>query len=311
MIKLNLKTSIAGKDFEHPIFNASGPKCITREELEEIGVSRSAGIMAKSCTIKPRDGNPSPRHFDFCGGAIGSYGLPNLGYKKYLEIFPQLKSYCKPIIASVSGMSIEENQTIISEFSKVSEIDLIELNISCPNIIGKPQVGYDFDYSKKMIAEIGKVCKKPLGLKLPPYFDFAHFNTMAKIINNSKVSFVTCINSVGNGLYVDFENECTVIKPKKGFGGVGGIIKPFGLANVRKFRELLRDDINIVGVGGIFTGKDVFEYLLCGADAVQIGTAFMQSNTQIFEKLLLEFKQVIQDKEYTRLSQFKNKLKEI
>jgi len=314
MILVNLETKVGGVKLEHPIFNASGPKDVTREELIEIAKSDSSAVMAKSCTIEPRMGNAEPRHYDFKGGAIGSYGLPNLGYKEYKKIFPALVEFGKPIFASISGLCVEDNKKMAAEFSEMNSVAAIELNISCPNIIGKPQVGYDFEQSEERIQEVSAICaagKKPLGLKLPPYFDFAHYKTIAEIINKNKVSFVTCINSVGNGIVVDLEKESVVIKPNKGFGGVGGIIKPFGLANVRKFRELLRREISIVGVGGVFSGKDAFEYILCGADAVQVGTAFMQSDTKVFGKILGELKEIMQRKGYDKLDDFKGKLKEI
>jgi dihydroorotate dehydrogenase (fumarate) len=133
---------------------------------------------------------------------------------------------------------------------------------------------------------------------------------MADILNNSKVQFATCINSVGNGLVIDPEKEQAVIKPKGGFGGIGGkAIKPVALANVRKFRELLKPEIAVIGCGGVMNGIDVFEHILAGADAVQIGTALQQEGTPVFDRLIKEFKEVLQGKGYTKLSDFKNKLK--
>lgn len=307
---MDITTTIAGIRLEHPIFNAAGPRCVTKDELERIGQSKSAAIMSKSCTLESRKGNPEPRYYEFGPNSINSMGLPNLGYKEYASIFPNLTKHNKPLFISASGLKLEDNLVIIKKLCKIEELDGIELNLSCPNIIGKPQMGYDFEQSKEVLEKVGKICTKPLGVKLPPYFDMAHFKEMASILDESKVKFVTCINSPGNGLVIDADKEEVVIKPKGGFGGIGGpAIKPHGLANVRMFRELLKPEISVVGVGGITTGKDVFEYLLAGADAVQLGTVFMQENTFVFERILNELAEVMRKKRYSSLDEFKGKLK--
>ena len=308
-----IKTRFAGINFENPFFNASGPHCTTKEELDILGQSKAAAVMTKSCTLEPREGNPSPRYVDITNNSsINSMGLPNLGYKEYMKLIPELTVHNKPIFSSVSGMKIEDNIQMISELSDVKELDAIELNLSCPNVVGKPQVGYDFQQSVEVIQEVQKICKKPLGLKLPPYFDFVHFETMAKIINQSRVNFVTCINSLGNGLVIDIAKEQVVIKPKGGFGGMGGkLVKPFGLSNVRKFRELLKPEIQVIGCGGIFSGIDAFEYILAGADMIQVGTILKQEGPTAFQRLTDELKIVMQAKGYNSLDEFRNKLKEI
>ena len=306
-----MKTSIAGIELKHPIFNASGPLCATAEELHMLGQSHASAIMTKSCTLEHRDGNPKPRYKNINHGSINSMGLPNLGYKRYIELIPELKKYLKPIIVSVSGLCLEDNKTIISALNN-TDANLIELNLSCPNLIGKPQMAYDFEQSDSVLTEVMKLAKKPLGVKLPPYFDFVHYEQMASILNRHKVKFVTCINSPGNALVIDPEKEQIVIKPKKGFGGLGGrYIKPIGLANVRKFYELLDRDIDIIGVGGIYTGRDVFEYVLAGAKAVQLGTIFMQEKHGCFNRIEKEFNDVMQRKGYHSIEEVRGKLKEL
>jgi len=308
---MDLNVNLAGLSLASPIYNASGPLCTSLKELLAIAESSSAAVLSKSCTLQPRSGNPEPRYFEFVGGSINSMGLPNLGYRKYLEIFPQLTKFNKPLIASVSGLSLDDNLKIITAFNDLL-IDAMEINLSCPNVVGKAQVGYDFETTELYLQKIKNVIKKPWGVKLPPYFDFVHFKQMAKILNNYQPNYITCINSTGNGLVIDPDKEQVVIKPKNGFGGLGGsIIKPTSLANVKKFRELLKPAIQIVGVGGIATGTDVFEYILAGADVVQVGTAFYHENTPIFSRLIQELIQVMEQKGYNRLDDFRNKLKTI
>ncbi len=307
----NLKTTIGGIPLETYFFNASGPKCTTIEHLEALGASKSAVILSKSCTYEPREGNPEPRYKELNLGSINSMGLPNLGYITYGEFAPILKNkFKKPYFVSVSGLKLEDNIKIINHFNTIPEIDAYELNLSCPNIVGKPQVCYDFEQTEVVLREITKISKKPLGVKLSPYFDFVHFEQMAAILNKHNIKFVVCINSVGNALFIDPETETVVIKPKGGFGGLGGqYIKPIALANVKKFRELLRADIDIIGVGGIQTGIDAFEFLLAGASAVQIGTTLQKEGPACFERLDNELRVCLEKKGYASIDDAKGKLK--
>ncbi len=306
-----LKTAIAGIPLESYFFNASGPKCTTLEELQTLGASNSAVIMSKSCTFEPREGNPEPRYCPLEMGSINSMGLPNLGYKKYGEFAPQLKAnFNKPYFVSVSGLKLANNVEIIKHLNTIPEIDAIELNLSCPNVVGKPQIGYDMEQTEEVVTTVGNICTKPWGVKLPPYFDFVHFEEAAKLLNKAPIQFATCINSVGNALFIDPETESVVIKPKGGFGGLGGqYIKPTALANVRKFRELLRPDIDIIGVGGVETGIDAFEFLLAGASAVQVGTTLAKEGTECFERLENELRAYLFQKEYDTIIEVKGKLK--
>lgn len=307
---IDLHVKLAGLTLNTPFFNASGPLCTTFDELKALGQSRAGAILSKSCTLEPRMGNPAPRYIDFEGGSINSMGLPNLGYEAYATFFPKLREFNKPIFCSVSGLSIEDNRLILESLEQSESLDAVELNLSCPNVIGKPQIAYDPETAQKMIQMARATYSGPLGVKLPPYFDFSHFETMSTILRESGLQFITCINSPGNGLVIDPQTETTLIHPKGGFGGIGGKgIKPFGLSNVHKFRELLPDSIQIIGVGGIFSGTDVFEYLLCGADAVQIGTAFMQQGPSIYERIENELIQIMRQKSYSHLSDFRGRLK--
>lgn len=306
---MTTKTKIAGVELNSYICNASGPLDSTFEELESIANSKSSAIMMKSCTIEPREGNQEPRYVKLPLGSIQSMGLPNLGYKKYVDFSSQLKKYNKPVIASVAGLSVEDYEKMVSAFQD-SDVDLIEVNLSCPNLEGKPQVAYDLEQTEKVLCRISNSGKKPIGLKLPPFYDFVHHKRMADLIEKYDVSFITCINSIGNTLIIDPEAETPVIKPKKGFGGLSGdYIKPIALANVRAFYELLGNKISIFGVGGIKTGTDAFEFLLAGADAVQIATAFEKEGPVCFARINSELEEILQRKGYNSIEEVKGNLK--
>lgn len=308
--KVDISTKIAGLDFQTCILNTSGPADVTLSELEIIAKSQSSAVTMKSCTLEPRKGNPEPRYADLEFGSINSMGLPNLGYKAYIKFSKILKKkYKKPLIASISGMTLKDNVTIFKAFNN-SPVDLIEFNPGSPNTIGKPIVGYDVAEMDRLLEAVSKVCKKPFGVKLPPYFDLIHFEQIVDIIRKYPVEFVTCVNSIGNGLAIDPYKERPLIKPKGGLGGIGGkYIKYTALANVRRFYELFNGKIQIIGVGGVYSGIDAFEFILAGASAVQIGTAYLQKGPKIFSEIQNELREFMQRKGYIKLSDFRGKLK--
>lgn len=309
---VDISTKIAGVELGTCVFNTSGPADVTLKELEIIAKSKSSAITMKSCTLEPREGNPKPRYADLEFGSINSMGLPNLGYKAYIRFAKILKTKYKlkkPVIASISGMTLEDNVKIFKAFNN-SDADLIEFNPGSPNTIGKRIVGYDVEEMSRLLDAVSKVCKKPFGVKLPAYFDLVHFEQIADVIKKYPVRFVTCINSVGNGLAIDPYKEKPLIKPKGGLGGIGGqYIKYTALANVRRFYELFNDKIQVIGVGGVYTGIDAFEFILAGASAIQIGTAFLQRGPGIFEKVQNELKKFMSKKGYKKIEEFRGKLK--
>lgn len=306
-----LSTTIAGVDFPSCFMNASGALCVTKEELSTLGRSQAGAIVTKSMTIEARQGNPSPRYYGFPGGSINSMGLPNLGYQAYAEMIPELKKFGKPVIASVAGLC-EDDFPVIAQVINQANPDLIEVNLSCPNIPGKPQIGYDAEASERLLKRVRKVITVPMGVKLPPYFDPAHHKLMGDVISRCSVDFLNLINSVGNGLVVDPEAETVVIKPKGGFGGLGGtIIKPVALANVRAFWKYFEGRMPIIGTGGVLNGIDAFEHILCGASAVQVGTVLVEEGIEVFNRLEQELASCLGKKGYTSVAECRGKLKEL
>lgn len=301
--------SFSGVSFGGYVCNASGPLDSTLEELECIARSGSSAIVMKSCTILPRKGNKEPRYARLPFGSIQSMGLPNRGYRYYANCALKLAKYNKPIIASIAGFSVEEYDTMIRAFQR-TRVSCIEVNLSCPNVEGKSQVGYDFSQTEEILKKIYREGNKPLGIKLPPYYEAFQYERMADLIRRYSVKFITCVNSVGNTLVIDSDTEAPVIKPKKGFGGLcGAYIKPVALANVRTFFELLEGSAAIFGVGGIETGEDAFAFLLAGADAVQVGTVFEKEGCGCFSRIEKELQTILKKKGYRSIGEAKGKLK--
>lgn len=301
--------------FPDIVFNSSWPRCTTLEELRALWESGSSAIMMKSCSPEARLGNPEPRYKEVELGSINSIGLANHGYKKYLEYAAQLKIEFpnKPIVASIVGFSHEDFVELVTAFQQDKNVDVLEVNLSCPNVVGKPQIAYDFEGSDILLAKIFNIPgNKPVGLKLPPYFDPIHTQMMAEVLKKYPINFITCINSVGNTLIIDPETEQPMIAPKWWLGGLGwDYVKPVALANVRSFYKLLWDKMTIIWCGGIKSWIDVFEHLLAGASLVQLGTVLWKEDVTCFERIQKEFYEYMDKKGYTDVKQIIWNLKEL
>ena len=312
---MSLHTNIGFQLLDTCIYNASGPRCTSLKELIQLDKSHSSLVLSKSSTVLPREGNVKPRYYHNELGSINSMGLPNQGFQYYID---SANAISKPYLISVNGLTLEDTKLIITNILQSNKINGIEINLSCPNIIGKGQLAYDLVEMERYLSEIFLIINQYsfpflVGLKLPPYFDLHWYPQITNIIKKFNVHYITCVNSIGNGLLVDSETESTVIKPKGGMGGIGGqYIKPIGLSNVRNFYlEFQKQNlkIDVIGCGGIETGEDIFEYILCGASAVQIGTQFYREGIKCFSRLQQELKDIMSKKGYRCLEDFKGKLK--
>lgn len=310
-----LMTKFGEFTYDNPLMNASGVHCMTTTDLEELAASEAGSFVTKSATLAPREGNPEPRYVDLALGSINSMGLPNKGLDYYLNFALEKQEAIAPeapFFFSVAGMSVEENIELLRKIEASNFRGITELNLSCPNVPGKPQVAYDFPLTEQILEQVFSFFTKPLGVKLPPYFDLAHFDQMAEILNKFPLTYINSINSIGNGLYIDPETEAVVIKPKEGFGGIGGgYVKPTALANVRAFATRLKPEINVIGTGGIRSGQDAFEHLLCGATMLQIGTELQKEGPAIFARLKKELTEIMTAKGYTSIDEFRGKLRSL
>lgn len=311
---MDLTCRIANYEFENPLMNASGVSCYDEKELDAVRNSSAATFITKSATPDFRAGNPEPRYFENQWGSINSMGLPNKGLDFYIDysIRHQDIENSKYSFISIAGMSLEDNLLMLHKLQDSEFAGLTELNLSCPNLPGKPQVGYDFNRMKEVLNKVYEFYDKPLGVKLPPYFDMVHFDIAAKILNEFPLQYVNCVNSIGNALFIDADQEQVMIKPKNGFGGIGGrYIKPTALANVHAFYTRLNPQIAVIGTGGVETGRDVFEHLLCGARMVQIGTQLKKEGSSAFHRILTELKDLMKAKGYLSINDFIGRLKSL
>ncbi len=307
---MTLATTFLGQSFANPLMNASGVWCYDAPDLDDLKQSAAGAYVTKSCTLEQRAGNPEPRYRSTPLGSINSMGLPNLGYRYYLDYARQHDYSSKPLFMSVAGLSLADNLAMVRAIRDAATPAILELNLSCPNVPGKPQIAYDFAAMDEMLAAVCAEYDRPFGVKMPPYFDIAHFDEAAAILNKyPQVAFVTCINSIGNALVIDTETETVLIKPKDGFGGIGGdYVLPTALANVNAFYRRCPDK-KVIGCGGVKTGEQVFQHILAGAALVQVGTALHEQGPAIFARLTEELEALMAKKGYRSLADFYGKLK--
>jgi dihydroorotate dehydrogenase (fumarate) len=320
VVKSSTSVDLFENIFENCLMNASGVYCRLGKEINELILSDCGGIISKSCSINKRNGNPEPRYYENNMGTLNSMGLPNEGYEFYMD---KIGKFNKPYVISVAGNYLLNEFTILREINKKMLIKkskiMVEINVSCPNISGKEQLAYNFpdlDFFLSLLLNTHnnhyKFSNLIIGLKLPPYFDPVHFQRLYNVISKYTciIKFLTAINSVGNALIVDYKTEKTAIKPKKGLGGLGGsYIKPIALSNIWQLYNLFGDSMIIIGCGGITSGKDVFEHILCGASICQIGSQIMLEGPGCFRRINDELLEIMREKNYSTLSDFQGKLK--
>eukprot|EP01063_Lacrimia_lanifica_P018069 TRINITY_DN25025_c0_g1_i1.p1 TRINITY_DN25025_c0_g1~~TRINITY_DN25025_c0_g1_i1.p1 ORF type:complete len:390 (+),score=192.79 TRINITY_DN25025_c0_g1_i1:61-1230(+) len=328
----SLSTTVAGVQLGCCVYNASGPKSGHISDLTNVGKSMSGCVLSKSSTLVSQAGNAFPRlkkipfgKGTYCPGSINSEGLPNSGIDYYISesVLTGVAATKKPYIVSLSGLSVTDNVTMLGKVAEAAaahpgKIAAVELNLACPNVPGKPTVALDFpqmeDVLKQVLSHEGfKASGVPLGIKLAPLFDAPHFDAVAKIINSHKdrVKFVVTTNTIGNCMVIDTETESAIIAPKGGFGGIaGGFSKHVALANVAQLYKRLDKSIDIVGVGGVRSGEDAFQLILCGAAAVQTATTHWLEGPGCFDRIAGELAALMGKKGYASIKDFQGKLKE-
>tara|TARA_Y100000817_G_C16833522_1_gene534629 strand:+ start:336 stop:1238 length:903 start_codon:yes stop_codon:yes gene_type:complete len=297
----------------NPICNASGVYSRTSTELYKMMFSHSGSFITKSSTFNPRTGNPTPSYWENNSISINSMGLPNHGYRYYTDFIEDLDKDEKHCFLSIANIDNDETGNILDYIADKDYIVYPEINVSCPNIPGKEQLAYNYNELDNFLTHVmDEKYNKPYGLKLPPFFDPVHFMFIANIINQHKnIKYLTCVNSVGNVLDVDISTNKGVIFPKNGLGGLGGdYILPVALSNVYQLKQIL-PNIDIIGCGGIKSGEDVYKHILVGASMVQIGTALNRDGPNIIPRILRELEDIMIEKGYETLDDFKGKYNEM
>lgn len=263
-----LSVDLCGLNFKNPVIAASGTFGFGQEFNKIYDVSRLGGICSKGLTLHKREGNNGIRVYETSSGMMNSVGLQNPGVDSFIsEELPNMRKFNTNIIANVGGSTLEEYMDAIEKLNS-TEIDMIELNISCPNVkCGGMAFGIKSDVAYKVVKEIKPICKKPLMVKLSPNAE--DIVSMAYKCADAGADALSLINTL-KGMAIDINKRKPVFDNI--FAGLSGpAVKPIALRMVYEVCKAV--DIPVVGIGGIMTFEDAVEFIMAGARAVQIGTA--------------------------------------
>lgn len=267
----NLSVNFCGITLNNPIIGASGTYGFG-EELEQFYPnSAMGGISGKGLTLEPRLGNPPPRIAETPSGALNSVGLQNPGIDYYInEILPRISGKGTAIIANVAADCTANYKVIVDKLQDTA-VDIIEVNISCPNV---HEGGIPFGSRPNVVHEITKAVKevskkKPIMMKLSP--NVADIREVAIAAQEGGADSISLINTL-TGMAIDVHTRKPILKNVVG-GLSGPAIKPVALRMVYQASQAVK--IPVIGGGGIYSGEDAIEFMICGATAVQVGSANM------------------------------------
>ena len=268
MSKVDLSVKIGSLKLRNPILLASGTVGYGNEVSEFIDLNNIGGIVTKSISLKPRKGNPPQRIVETPAGMLNAIGLQNVGVEEFLnEKIPFLKKYDVPLICNIAASSVDEYVECTKNLTPEDSITAFEINVSCPNVKeGGLQFGNDPKAVGLITQKVRAATSKPIIIKLSP--NVSYISEFAKIVKQEGGDAVSAINTL-----VGTSFNITTRKPKikNVFGGLSGpAIKPVALAKVLEIRRNV--DIPVIGIGGIMNWKDVIEFMIVGASAIQVGT---------------------------------------
>ena len=266
----DITTNLSGVKLDNPIIPASGTFGFGGEFARLYDINILGSFSFKGTTKETRFGNPTPRIAECREGMINSVGLANPGIEKVIsEELPALrKIFHKPIIANISGFSVDEYKYCCEKINKEEPVEIIEVNISCPNVhAGGMAFGTSPDAAAEVTAAVKSVTDKPVYMKLSP--NVTSITDIAKACEAAGADGISLINTL-LGMRIDIKRGKPVIANKMG-GFSGPAIFPVAVRMVYQVYEAVK--IPIIGMGGVSTAEDVIEMMMAGATAVQIGAA--------------------------------------
>ena len=267
MKKPNLNINIAGVELKNPVMTASGTFGSGREYGEFIDLNKLGAVVVKGVSAIPWKGNDTPRIAETHGGMLNSVGLQNPGMEVFIKNdIPFLRQYDTKIIVNIVGKTIEEYCTVAERLAS-EDVDMLELNISCPNVKeGGVAFGTDRKKIEEITREVKKYAKQPLIVKLSP--NVTDITEMAKAAVAGGADALSLINTL-TGMAIDINKRKPVLANIVG-GLSGPAIKPVALRMVYQVAQAV--EVPIIGMGGIMTGEDAIEFILAGATGIAVGT---------------------------------------
>jgi dihydroorotate dehydrogenase (NAD+) catalytic subunit len=260
--------NISGIDFKNPVIAASGTFGFGEEYSKIYDVSKLGGISCKGLTLNKKEGNSGIRIFETRAGMLNSVGLQNPGVEKFInDELPNMKKFNTVIIANLGGGCIDD-YVRAAVLLNSSNVDMIELNISCPNVKhGGMAFGIKSTAAYEVVWNVKSVCKKPLMVKLSPNAE--NIIDMASKCEEAGADALSLINTF-KAMAIDIKNRKPIFENVTA-GLSGPAIKPIALRMVYEVCKTV--DIPVVGIGGIMSWQDAVEFIMAGAHAIQVGTA--------------------------------------
>lgn len=277
-VSKNLSINIGNITMKNPVTTASGTFGSGREFGEFIDLSKLGAITVKGVSNNPWKGNNTPRIAETYSGMLNSVGLQNPGVDYFIENdIPFLRQYDTKIIVNICGNTIKQYCEVAEKLSS-ADIDLLELNISCPNVTeGGITFGTDTTMVQKVVSEVKKYAKQPLIVKLTP--NVTDITEIAKAAVYGGADALSLINTL-QGMKIDIYKRKTVLANKIG-GFSGPAIKPVAVRMVYQVSKAV--DVPIIGMGGISNSEDAIEFIMAGATAIAVGTANFSNPTVTIE----------------------------
>ena len=271
---MNTSVKIAGVEFKNPVMEASGTFGSGMEYSEFVDLSKLGAVVTKGVANVPWPGNPTPRIAEVYGGMLNAIGLQNPGIDVFCERdIPFLKKFDTKIIVNVCGKTTEDYIAVVERLSN-EPIDMMEINISCPNVKeGGIAFGQDPKAVEAITREVKKYAKQPVIMKLSP--NVTDITVMAKAAEAGGADALSLINTL-TGMKIDIHRQKFAIANKTG-GMSGPAVKPIAVRMVYQVANAV--NLPIIGMGGIQNGEDAVEFLMAGATAVSVGTANFMNPT--------------------------------
>ncbi len=265
---MNTKVNLAGIELKNPVMTASGTFGSGEEYSEMIDLNHLGAVVTKGVANVPWPGNPTPRIAETYGGMINAIGLQNPGMEVFVKRdVPFLKQYDTKIIVNVCGKTTEDYLQVVERLAD-EPVDMLEINISCPNVKeGGIAFGQDPKAVEAITREVKKYAKQPVIMKLSP--NVTDITVMAKAAEAGGADVLSLINTL-TGMKIDINRQTFAVANKTG-GLSGPAIKPIAVRMVYQTANAVK--IPVIGMGGIMTAEDAIEFILAGATAVSVGTA--------------------------------------
>ncbi len=265
---MNMKVNLAGVEFNNPVMTASGTFGSGEEYSEFVDLNKLGAVVTKGVANVPWTGNPTPRIAETYGGMMNAIGLQNPGMDVFIERdIPFLKKFDTKIIVNVCGRTTEDYCAVVERLAH-EPVDMLEINISCPNVKeGGIAFGQNPSAVEAITKEIKKYAKQPIIMKLSP--NVTDITETAKAAEAGGAEVLSLINTL-TGMKIDINRRSFALANKTG-GLSGPAIKPVAVRMVYQVAQAVK--LPIIGMGGISTAEDAIEFILAGASAVSVGTA--------------------------------------